>query len=96
MRLTCRGRAVLILLSAAMLVTALVAVVSPIAQAAGPAAERTVVVRSGETLWGIARRADPRTDPRDAVLELQQVNHLVDASIQPGQVLRLPSSFPAP
>ncbi|WP_375399659.1 LysM peptidoglycan-binding domain-containing protein [uncultured Amnibacterium sp.] len=102
LRLTRRGRVVLILLPlAALLVAALLAIAPANADASGHtaagnvAALRTVTVRPGDTLWAIARYAAPGVDPRDGVFELEQVNRLRDAAIRPGQVLRLPSTFPA-
>jgi nucleoid-associated protein YgaU len=56
------------------------------------AASRIYVVRSGDTIWGIARReAGPREDPRPLVDRLIWVNHIRDALISPGQRLVLPS-----
>jgi nucleoid-associated protein YgaU len=48
------------------------------------------VVRPGDTLWTIAGRVDPGADPRAVVDALVAGNHLRDAAIAPGQVLRLP------
>jgi nucleoid-associated protein YgaU len=47
-------------------------------------------VRAGETLWSIAERAYPGSDPRDGVYRIQQANHIHDAAIVAGQVLVLP------
>ena len=55
--------------------------------ASGP--ERTVVVRSGDTLWTIAERSYGG-DPRQGVWKLRERNGLVGATIRPGQVLRVP------
>jgi nucleoid-associated protein YgaU len=56
------------------------------------AASQIYVVRSGDTIWGIARReAGPREDPRPLVDRLIRVNHIRDALISPGQRLVLPS-----
>lgn len=98
LRLTRRGRVVLILLPLmALLVSALLAVAPTVASATdGAAATRTVTVHDGDTMWAIARRLAPRVDPRDAVLELEQVNRLTDAAIMPGQILRVPSNFAVP
>jgi membrane-bound lytic murein transglycosylase D len=50
-----------------------------------PRSDRTYVVRSGDTLYGIARRH------RTAVDTLASINHLsVSVALQPGQRLRLP------
>ena len=107
LRLTRRGRVVVILLPlAALLVAVLLAIAPSNADASGGSASghaapgdvattRTVTVRPGDTLWAIARHAAPGLEPRDGVFELEQVNRLQDAAIRPGQVLRLPSTFPA-
>ena len=57
-----------------------------------PAAARVYVVRSGDTLWGIARaQAGSGEDLRPLVDRLVRVNHLRAAAIVPGQQLVLPS-----
>lgn len=53
-------------------------------------APKAVVVKSGETLWGIADRFAPDgTDPRAYVDALVELNHLEGAP-QAGQRIRLP------
>jgi hypothetical protein len=47
-------------------------------------------VQAGETLWSIALRAYPSSDPRDAVYRIEQANDLHDAGIAAGEVLVLP------
>jgi LysM repeat protein len=59
----------------------------------GPAAQSrplpaTVTVRAGDTLWSIASRLAPQTDPRAEVADLQRLNGLGAAGLVPGQVLR--------
>jgi LysM repeat protein len=54
---------------------------------------RVYVVRSGDTLWGIARRvAGPTADPRPVIARFVEANDLRGATIQPGQRLVLPGS----
>jgi LysM repeat protein len=74
----------LILLVAAAFVVGIVAHSS---HGAGP--ERVYVVRPSDTLWSIAvhRYAG---DPREAVWQLQQRNHLRSATLTPGERLVLP------
>jgi nucleoid-associated protein YgaU len=55
---------------------------------AGP--ERTYVVKPSDTLWTIAARTYGG-DVREGIWKLQQRNGLKTATIQPGQVLVLPS-----
>lgn len=70
-------------------VTALaVGFVARTSHGAGP--ERTYVVRPADTLWSIAARTYAG-DPRQGVWELEQRNHLVSATLRPGQKLVLPS-----
>jgi LysM repeat protein len=45
-------------------------------------------VQQGDTLWSIAARVAPNTDPRAEVAHLQQLNHLADVAIVPGQLIR--------
>ena len=53
-------------------------------------AVRVYVVRSGDTLWGIAEGVvGPTGDPRPVVDRLASVNRVRDGLIRPGQELRL-------
>ena len=52
---------------------------------------RRVVVTAGDTLWGLASRLEPGSDPREVVARLVEANTLHGASIEPGQVLILPA-----
>jgi nucleoid-associated protein YgaU len=91
LRLTRRGVVVLTLAVAA-LGAGLVwlAKVSAPQPAAVPAAPRSVTVHPGDTLWAIATRVAPQSDPRAEVAALQQRNHLTGVDLTPGQVLRVP------
>jgi len=52
---------------------------------------QTVVVASGDTLWGYAKdTARPGSDLRDVVAEIKSINHLPTADIQAGQLIYLP------
>lgn len=69
----------------------------PVANAmgVGAAAEarspRTYVVRPGDTLWSIATRLAPSTDPRLMVDAITSTNGLDPAVLVPGQELSIPS-----
>lgn len=52
----------------------------------GPA----VVVLPGQTLWSIASRHYPQSDPRAAVAAIEAANHLRGSGITPGERLLLP------
>lgn len=54
-------------------------------------AETTVVrVGAGETLWDVAQRVAPESDPRAVVERIRQLNGTPGSAIQPGQQLRVP------
>ncbi|SNT17479.1 LysM domain-containing protein [Actinomadura meyerae] len=99
-RLTRRGRAVLVGFAATFTLVALWLSAGPGAFAgageggrgapSGPA--RTVVVGPGDTLWGIASAADPGGDPRRTVDRIMDLNGLRgDPVVHPGQEIRLPA-----
>jgi LysM repeat protein len=54
---------------------------------AGP--QQTYVVRPGDTLWSVAARTYAG-DPREGVWKLEHRNHLVGATIVPGEKLLVP------
>jgi len=102
-RLTRRGRTVVWTL-AAVVVAALAAAIwlavagqaqaSSHARSGAPAtgSVRRVVVRQGQTLWGIASQVDPTVDPRVVIPEIVDLNSLNGTGIQAGQVLLVPTS----
>jgi nucleoid-associated protein YgaU len=49
-----------------------------------------VVVRPGQTLWGIATKTDPAADPRAVIQEIIDDNALAGTAVQAGQVLWVP------
>ena len=50
-----------------------------------------VVVRPGDTLWGLARQYAPDMDPREAVYIIRTANGGIDPGrIQPGDMLLIP------
>ncbi len=52
---------------------------------------RTYVVRSGDTLWSIAARFAPSTDPRVVVDAIASSNDVDPGALVPGQQLSIPS-----
>ena len=51
----------------------------------------TWVVQPGETLWSIAERIAPDTDPRETVARIVQMNDLPSSEVLVGQEIYLPS-----
>lgn len=101
LRLTRRGRVVLIglpfLVLTALLLSLAGFLLSP-AKASDSAGDLTVtptvsvVVQPGSSLWGIAAAAAPERDPRDVVTEIVQLNNLAGGTVVPGQLLFVPTS----
>lgn len=94
-RLTRRGRTVLVLLLAALLLSAFslgrqdtrAATVSGGGAAPAPA---TTTVQPGESLWSVAQRIAPENDPREVIAQIRRLNDLQSAELQVGQHLLLP------
>jgi LysM repeat protein len=89
-RLTRRGRVVVLALLSviAALVVGLVASASRAASPPGPAP--TAVVQPGDTLWSIAERAAPDGDPFATIEEIRRLNGLADYTVHAGQTLVVP------
>lgn len=92
LRLTDRGRALLVLALALLLFGAFsLGRVGAEGSTGGAAAEpQAVTVAPGETLWGIARRLAPGQDPRPVVEQIVRLNELDGGGLQAGQQLLLP------
>lgn len=91
LRLTRRGRIVLVVLPALLALSgALLAAAPGVAEAAPRQAPHTVVVGTGDTLWTIAERIAPNTDPRVTVSAIERANGLAGARLDAGTVLVLP------
>jgi LysM repeat protein len=89
-RLTRRGRIVLGVLVLAVFVGLAMAFGSATQAAAPTGPDRTVVVRSGDTLWSVATAALPDEKPYAAVERVRLLNHLPDNEIYAGEQLLLP------
>jgi hypothetical protein len=96
LRLTRRGRAVVLLT----LVTLLVAAFSlgRVGSQASPRSAGTqhstmsqTVVQPGESLWAVAKRVAPGHDPRAVIDQLADLNHLESSAVQAGQLLVIPA-----
>lgn len=96
LRITDRGRVLLAALLAIPLAIGIAAIGAGLganATDSDPVALHYVTVQSGDSLWSIANRVAPKADPRDAVAELERVNGLDSAVLQPGQRLAIPSEY---
>lgn len=93
LRLTRRGRVVAFVGSLVALLALVVAAGQMADATASPdsAVPSSVVVQSGETLWGIAREIAPGHDPRLVIAQIRELNDLGTRSIVPGQTLVVPS-----
>ena len=95
LRLTRRGRALIVLLLAGLLLAAF-SLGQDATQAAGVAGEGTgaqleqTVVQPGESLWSVARRIAPENDPREVIAQIRRLNDLQGSQLQVGQQLLLP------
>jgi len=92
-RVTRRGRLILVLSMAVLLLAAF-----SLGRTRSDAAQQTTprsplaqtTVHAGDTLWSVAKRIAPRNDPRDVVEQIREVNHLGTAQLKAGQQLLLP------
>lgn len=92
-RLTRRGRLLLLLVALAVALAVVMAMSAPAASSGEThsVAGQTVVVASGETLWDIASRVAPDEDPRIVIAQIVELNSLQDAgSVRVGQRLDVP------
>jgi hypothetical protein len=92
-RLTRRGRTLLLLLLVGLLLAAF-SLGQEATQAAGPGSAAPVLeqttVQPGESLWSVAQRIAPENDPREVIAQLRRLNDLDSAQLQVGQHLLLP------
>ena len=93
-RLTRRGRIVVVLAVLALALVGFALIGSP-AVSTGQThhtAAHSVVIRGGETLWDLAGRIAPDEDPRVVISDIVDLNNLTDAgSIRVGQELYVPT-----
>lgn len=98
LRLTKRGRAVLLFLAATPLVIAALffALNGGGAHASlegSDAAFSYVTVGSGESLWQVAQQIAPNADPRDVIEQIMQLNQLDSADVYAGAQLAIPAQY---
>lgn len=100
LRLTRRGRIVLAAL-AVVLATVVITVIGMAAAGgaqatnhgkagAGYQGMRQIVVRPGQTLWSIAAKVEPSSDPRQVITEIMTANSLTSTVIQAGELIWVP------
>ncbi|MGH8868865.1 MAG: LysM peptidoglycan-binding domain-containing protein [Actinomycetes bacterium] len=89
LRLTRRGRVVLVLAALLVLSLGLSAGRATLAAGHEPRA-RVVVVQPGETLWGLAQRLAPGHDPRPVIHRICELNGAGCGRLEAGQRLRVP------
>lgn len=92
LRLTRRGRLVLVLLAMLLLAPMVTWGATAVASSPGePTEVRVHAVQPGETLWGFAQEvARPGEDVRHAVSRLQELNEMSTGSVRVGELLLLP------
>ena len=66
-------------------------VVGGVAYAGSSSANTSVVVRAGDTLWGIAATHYPGSNIEQSISAVEAANHLSGAAITPGETLTLPA-----
>jgi len=93
LRLTRRGRLVLVLLFVALCFVAfsLGRTSSQASTTPSGPATRAVTVEPGQTLWQIAKTVEPGVDPRDTIDRIRELNGMSTAPVQAGQRLIVPA-----
>ncbi|MDP3207601.1 MAG: LysM peptidoglycan-binding domain-containing protein [Rhodoglobus sp.] len=98
LRLTKRGRAVLMFLAATPIV---IGVLLFALNGGGATASldtsvepfQHVTVASGQSLWQVAESLAPTADPRDVITDLMRLNGLESANVYAGQELAVPAKY---
>ncbi|WP_341954508.1 LysM peptidoglycan-binding domain-containing protein [Microbacterium sp. LWH13-1.2] len=99
LRLTVRGRRVVLALAALPLAAgiAFAALSGGSAMASGEqvaaASFATVTVMPGDTLWSIAEGIAPGADPREVIGDITRLNMLRGGALQIGQELAIPAQY---
>jgi hypothetical protein len=98
LRITARGRAVLLTLAAAPLVIAAVIVGLAGGNANASLEDSSVTftyvtVGAGESLWSIAESIAPEADPREVVADIVSLNQLGSADVEAGESIALPIEY---
>ncbi|QLQ10789.1 MAG: LysM peptidoglycan-binding domain-containing protein [Nocardioidaceae bacterium] len=92
-RLTRRGRVVIVIAFLAMLFAAAIGMGANSLATGGsgePVPTQTVVVGSGDTLWGIASEVAEPGKTRSMMQRIAELNALATTTLQPGQKIAVP------
>jgi hypothetical protein len=95
LRLTRRGRLVLVLFVMSLMVLAGLTLGHGSSLASGKhqrAARHTLIVQPGESLWSVANRVAPHRDPRAVIDEIESLNHLSSPTLEAGEQLTVPAT----
>lgn len=100
LRMTERGRRVLVALAALPLIVGIAfafmsggSAVASSDTVSTPVTFETVKVAEGDTLWSIAQDVAPDADPRDVIDDILAFNVLSTSAITPGQTLSIPAEY---
>lgn len=99
LRLTVRGRRLLLALAAVPLAAGIgfAAISGGGAVASGDDVAtvtfQTITVMPGDTLWSIAESVAPGADPRDVIGDISRLNLLQGGALQIGQELAIPAEY---
>lgn len=98
LRITKRGRRVLVFLAAFPLVVAALAFalnggMAAATNVASSASLPYVTVEAGQSLWQLAGQIAPSSDPRDVIADLIHLNQLAGTDVQAGQRLAIPARY---
>lgn len=97
LRLTQRGRTVLLSILALPLVVGIAVAAldggGATATMSDPASLQYVMVAPGQTLWGLATELAPGADPRDVIDDIMRFNRLGSADLAAGQQLAIPPKY---
>src|SRR6266487_965633 len=88
-RLTRRGRLVLLALLVALALSVVALAAVPGDAAAPPGGNPVVVVQPGDTLWSIAAKYAPARDRFELIDQIRRLNGVTDYTVQPGQRLKM-------
>lgn len=63
-------------------------------QGSKPIEYRNITIEKGDTLWSIVKSFQQNEiDPRKVINQIKKINDLKNVVLQPGQTIKVPSSF---